>query len=77
MPRGGPRAGFGGKQPGAGRPRQRLTLDKEAAKKLHLLTKTQRQFAPSITEEMVLAHIIDEAWQELDGVYQSAAAGQE
>lgn len=61
MPRGGPRAGFGGKQPGAGRPRTRLVLDKDTAKALALLTRIQRQFAPGTTEEMIVANLVADA----------------
>lgn len=76
MPRGGPRTGptVGGKRAGAGRPRTRLTLSKAAALTLHLLTKIQRQIAPATTPEMVLEHLIDEAWQESDADFEHRAA---
>lgn len=73
LPRGETRAGFGGKQPGAGRPRQRLVLDKNTARTLLLLTRIQRQVTPTVTEEMVLANLVRDAWEEADTEYEARA----
>ena len=68
--RGGPRPNSGGARPGAGRPRQRLTLDKATAHTLAVLTRQRRQVAPATTEENVVAELVAQAWQELDREFQ-------
>lgn len=67
------RDGFGGKQPGAGRPRQRLTLSKVAATDLHALVLSRRQFAPDPTEEAIVEQLIRMARQEETDEYQRRA----
>jgi hypothetical protein len=63
---------WGGSRPHAGRPhkrgRQRLQLDREAAHNLYLLTKYRRAILgqPTLTEEQVIARLVEDAWVEID-----------
>lgn len=60
--------GHGGPRPNAGRKpkkgRQRLELDKEAARNLYLLTKYRRALFgnPALTEEAVVASLVEDEW---------------
>ncbi len=63
--------GWGGKRPGSGRKRksgrQRLMLSKQAAKDLYRLTRYRRARFDNkeLTEEDVVAALVDQAWQEI------------
>ena len=66
---------WGGKRRGAGRLRQRLTLNKDAAKTLYLLVKLERsaRSKPELTEECIVEEMIEARWQEINAEFERGA----
>jgi hypothetical protein len=64
---------WGGARNGAGRLKQNIHLDRETARALAILTGQRRSLSPNITEDQVVASLIEQAWHELDEIYQEHA----
>jgi hypothetical protein len=64
---------WGGVRSGAGRLKRNIHLEPNTARALSILTKQQRMLQPDITEEQIVARLIEDAWQELDAEYQQKA----
>lgn len=73
------KSSWGGKRPNSGPPRRRLSLGRETAKSLQLLTKHRRAVLgnPTMSEEAVVAALVEAAWREVDQAYQAAETAQE
>jgi len=63
------RKNWGGRRQGAGRRTNNIHLTKDTAKSLALLTKQRRTLSPEITEEVIVAELIEAAWRALDAKY--------
>jgi len=65
----------GGVRRGAGPPRRNLSLSKVDARNLHRLLKHQRAVrnAPDLTEETLVAELVEREWREIDQEYTKGA----
>ena len=63
----------GGARRGSGPHRRRLRLDAASALSLAVITKQRQMLQPTITEEQIVAELIDIAWKELDQAYSIAS----
>jgi hypothetical protein len=64
---------WGGARNGAGRLKQNIHLEPETARALAILTGQRRSLSPNITEDQIVASLIEQAWHELDEQYQEKA----